>query len=114
MAAITVCQYGQRRLPIAQTLGTNPLLMEAEACLTNFQIYKSKLFAFVCNPSTVNAQQLRQERPFLWLGIMAVCPRSRSQQQVLGSKLRRTIAQEMVVQSSRSIDLLLGLLAYIG
>ena len=33
---------------------------------------------------------------------------------MLGSRIRQTIAQEMIVQSAKNIDLLLGLLAFIG
>jgi hypothetical protein len=45
---------------------------------------------------------------------MAVGSKSKSQQQVLGSKIRQKIAQELVVQSEKNIDLLLGILAFIG
>lgn len=91
-----------------------PSTTEAEEYLMNFQTYKSKYFPFVYIPSTTNAQLLRHERPFLWLSIMAVGSKSTSQQQALGRKIRQTAAQEMVVRSMRNIDLLLGLLAFIG
>ncbi|KAE8451746.1 hypothetical protein EG329_003203 [Mollisiaceae sp. DMI_Dod_QoI] len=45
---------------------------------------------------------------------MAVSSKSTSQQEVLGNKVRQTIAQEMVVQSEKNIDLLLGLLTFIN
>ncbi|MCJ1399412.1 hypothetical protein MMC11_002614 [Xylographa trunciseda] len=91
-----------------------PSLVEAEEYLLNFQTYKSKYFPFIYIPASTSAQQLRQERPFLWLGIMTVGSKSTSQQQRLGSRIRQTIAQEMVVQSAKNVDLLLGLLAFIG
>jgi hypothetical protein len=91
-----------------------PSPVEAEEYLINFQTYKSKYFPFVYISSTTSAQQLRQERPFIWLFIIAVCSKSTSQQQVLGNKIRQTIAQEIVVQSEGNIDLLLGLLTFIG
>lgn len=91
-----------------------PSPVEAEQNLLHFQTYKSKYFPFMSLPSTTTAKQLRQDRPFLWLCIMAVGSKSTSQQQALGSRIRQTIAQELVVQSERSIDHLLGLLTFIG
>ncbi|KAI9740059.1 MAG: hypothetical protein M1818_004810 [Claussenomyces sp. TS43310] len=91
-----------------------PSVVEAEEYLINFQTYKSKFFPFIYIPSSISAQYLRQERPFLWLCIMTVGSKSTSQQQVLGSKVRQTVAQEVVAQSEKNIDLLLGLLTFIG
>jgi hypothetical protein len=91
-----------------------PSPVEAEEYLSIFHTYKSKYFPFVCIPATTTAQQLRQERPFLWLCVMTIASRSTSQQQVLGSKIRHILAQEMLLNSGKNIDLLLGLLAYIG
>ena len=91
-----------------------PSPLEAEECLTSFRTHKSKYFPFVYIPPATTAHQLRQERPFLWLCIMTVASRSISQQQVLGSKVQNTLAQEMILKSEQKIDLLLGLLAYIG
>ena len=91
-----------------------PSPLEADQCLTIFRIHKSEYFPFVHIPPTTTANQLRQERPFLWLCVMMVASRSTSQQQVLGNKVRDKIAQEMVIKSEQNIDLLLGLLAYIG
>lgn len=91
-----------------------PSLAEAEMCLTAFRVYKAKYFPFVHIPSSITAQQLRSERPFLWLSIMAITSTSVARQQELGNKLRTALAQEMLHTSGQSIDLLLGILAYIG
>ena len=91
-----------------------PSPLEAEEYLTLFHTYKSMYFPFVFIPSTTTAQQLRQERPFLWLCIMMVASKSTSQQQVLGSRVRDFIAREMILKSGQNIDLLLGLLASIA
>ena len=91
-----------------------PSPVDAEEHLTVFHTHKSKYFPFVYIPSTTTAQQLREERPFLWLCIMAIASRSTAQQQVLGSKIRRTLAEEMLLKSEQNLDLLLGLLAYVG
>ena len=92
----------------------DPSPVEAEDYLINLKTCKSKYFPFVYIPSTTSAQHLRQERPFLWFSVMSVGSKSTSQQQVLGSKIRQMIAQEMVVQSEKNVDLLLGLLTFIG
>lgn len=91
-----------------------PSPVEAEEHLTIFHTHKSKYFPFVYVPSTTTAQQLRQEQPFSWLCIMTMASGSTSQQQVLGSKMRDTLAQEMLLGSDQSIDLLIRLLAYVG
>ena len=91
-----------------------PSPLEAEQFLKIFRIHKSEYFPFVHIPPTITANQLRQERPFLWLCVMMVASRSASQQQALGNKVRDKLAQEMVVKSEQNMDLLLGLLAYIG
>ncbi|KAK6956736.1 hypothetical protein Daesc_002016 [Daldinia eschscholtzii] len=91
-----------------------PSLADAEEYLSNFKTYKLKYFPFVNITSNMTANQLRQERPFLWLCIMAIGSKSTLQQQILGRKIRETVAQEMVIKSTKNIDLLLGLLAFIG
>jgi hypothetical protein len=87
---------------------------KAEEYLLNFRTYKSKYALFIHIPPTTSAEQLRQERPFLWLCIMAVSSKSTAEHQVLGRKIHKTVAQEMVVQFERNIDLLLGLLIFIN
>ena len=91
-----------------------PSPLQAEEYLTLYHTYKSIYLPFVSIPSVTTARQLREERPFLWLCIMTVASRSTQQQQLLGKKVRDTIAQEMISKSSQNLDLLLGLLAYIA
>lgn len=91
-----------------------PSPLDAKQYLTTFRTQKSKYFPFVYISPATTAHQLRHERPFLWLCIMTVSSRSISQQQALGSKVRHQLWEKMVLQSEQNIDLLLGLLAYIG
>ncbi|RDW65074.1 hypothetical protein BP6252_10725 [Coleophoma cylindrospora] len=88
--------------------------VDAEEYLANFRTLNLKYFPFCYISPAAGAQQLRQERPFLWLCIMAVSSKSKPQQQLLTSKIRQTVAQEIVVNSEKNIDLLLGLLVFIG
>ena len=87
---------------------------EAEECLELFRSQKLKYFQFVHIPSTVTAAQLREERPFLWLSILAATVKSASRQQAFGIMLRNMIAEKVVAQHQRSFDILLGLLGFIG
>ncbi|KAF2807184.1 uncharacterized protein BDZ99DRAFT_500451 [Mytilinidion resinicola] len=91
-----------------------PSQVEAEQYLASFRTYKSRGFPFVHIPSTTTASHLKQERPFLWLCIMSIASNSTLQQRLLGSRIRQFIAQEMVVQLNRNMDLLLGILTFIG
>ncbi|KGO65244.1 hypothetical protein PITC_072390 [Penicillium italicum] len=91
-----------------------PSPMEAEENLTNFQTSKLPYFPFVYIPFKTSSELLRRERPFLWLCVMAVSSKSTAQQQILGTRIRQTIGQQMVVNSEKNIDLLLGLLTFIA
>ncbi|KAJ5692059.1 hypothetical protein N7462_001482 [Penicillium macrosclerotiorum] len=91
-----------------------PSLLEAEEYLTHFQTSKLQYFPFLYIPFTTSAESLRRRRPFLWHCIMAISSKSSAQQQSWGNRVRQTIAQEMVVRSEKSLDLLLGLLAFVG
>lgn len=91
-----------------------PSRMEAEEYLTNFQTSKLQYFPFVYIPFKTSSELLRKERPFLWLCVMAVSSKSTVQQQMLGTRIRQTIGQKMVVNSEKNIDLFLGLLTFIG
>jgi hypothetical protein len=57
---------------------------------------------------------LRQDRPILWQCILAVSTKSLPRRQALGSHLRALFAEKLIAQHERSLDLLLGLLAYMG
>ncbi|KAI0104437.1 hypothetical protein F4814DRAFT_452551 [Daldinia grandis] len=96
------------------TASYEPSLAEAEEYLSNFKTYKLKYLPFVYIPSTTTAHQLQQDKPFLWLCVMATGSKSTLQQQILGKKIRQTVAEEMIIRSAKSLDLLLGLLAFIG
>lgn len=81
-------------------------LHESEECLNHFRTFKLQYFPFVHIPFEKSAEQLRKERPFLWLCVMAISTKLTARQHELGLKIRQIVAQEMVVQSDKSIDLL--------
>jgi hypothetical protein len=57
--------------------------------------------------------QLQRERPLLWLCIWANGCKSMAQQRIIEAKIRETLAQRVLVDLERSLDLLLGLIAYL-
>jgi hypothetical protein len=87
---------------------------EAAECLRNFQTFKLKYFPCVYIPPDTTTEQVQQERPLLWLCIMRLGSKSASRQQLIAKKIRQLIAEAMVIESEKSIDLLLGLLVYMG
>ncbi|GAB1210516.1 hypothetical protein APSETT445_009310 [Aspergillus pseudonomiae] len=69
---------------------------ESEECLNHFRTFKLQYFPFVHIPFDKSAGELRRERPFLWLCIMAISTKSTARQHELGLKIRQIVAQEMV------------------
>ena len=91
-----------------------PTVSEAQGYLDVFTTKQVKYFPFVNILPDTTAEQLRQERPFLWLCIMAISTKIIAQQQALNKRIRDLIAQRLLLESEHSLDLLLGLLAFIG
>lgn len=87
---------------------------EAEDYLKTFRSQHARFFPFLYIPPDLTAAQLRNQRPYLWLSILTTGSYSVRRQQHLGDIFRREIAEAMVVRSEKSIDLLLGLLTFIG
>lgn len=91
-----------------------PTSSEAEEYLNIFSVKQVKYFPCVHIPPKTSAEQLRQERPFLWLCIMATSSKIIAQQQALNQRIKDIVAQRLLFESEYSLDLLLGLLVFIG
>jgi hypothetical protein len=89
-------------------------LKEADESLKIFRTYKLKHFPFIVLPASITAQELRRERPFLWFCAMAASSKSSTQQIVLGKEIRLIVGRQLLLEGERTLDLLLGLLAYIA
>ncbi|KAK5172207.1 uncharacterized protein LTR77_003845 [Saxophila tyrrhenica] len=87
---------------------------EAEENLAEFRTRFSPWFPAIHLPPDMTAEQLRLHRPFLWLNIVLLASHSSVKQRSLGEVVRREIAQAMVMDSEKSLDLLLGLLVFMG
>ncbi|CAK7206681.1 hypothetical protein SEUCBS139899_009485 [Sporothrix eucalyptigena] len=88
--------------------------LEAEESLQRFCTRKLKYFPFVHIPPMLSAARLQQTRPLLWLSIMACSARSAELQTRLSLRLRQQIAEQAIVHHQRSIDLLLGVVGFLG
>ena len=73
-----------------------------------------KFFPFVYIPPNTTASELSAQRPFLVLCMAAISSRQAERQGELFAMMRETIAQKVVVTVEPSIDLLLGLLTFLG
>jgi hypothetical protein len=87
---------------------------EAEAGLATFAAHMFKFFPFVYVPPNTTASELGAQRPFLVLCMAAISCKQAERQCELFGMMRETIAQRLVVAAEPSIDLLLGLLTFLG
>ena len=60
----------------------------------------------------ITSEQIRQTRPFLWLSIMGCTTRSIKEAHTMADQLRRTLAQKVLMEAERSMDLLQALLVF--
>jgi hypothetical protein len=91
-----------------------PTFEEAERCLDLFRQQMLANFPFVLlDDSSITAQQLRQERPILFLAIMSVTWKSRSQRQSLGLEMKQVVIQQITSDKRVDISHLLSILIFI-
>ena len=85
---------------------------ELEECL---QTYRTKMISYcpiVPIEATVTVKSMSKERPFLWLVIRAVCSKSLTRQRALELNVRQTLGREMLINGTRSMDMLMGVLVF--
>ncbi|KAK3381906.1 hypothetical protein B0H63DRAFT_215775 [Podospora didyma] len=92
----------------------HPTPYEAEDNLETFRKYMLIFLPLVYLPPTMTQRQLREQSPFLWFNIMAVTCKQVDHQMSMSDAIRVFLAHKMVVEHEKSIDLLLGLLVFIG
>lgn len=86
----------------------------AEKTLTQFRTQNLKILPVVHIPPHVTSQQLRQEKPFLWLCIMAVLTPGNIQREALFGKITSLVQQKLLSEVAPSMDMLLGLMTFIS
>lgn len=99
---------------LASSSVSDPSPDEAEEYLYIFRTQKAKYLPFLYLPATGSSSELQKERPFLWLCIMAVSAKSTAQQTSLNNKVRLILSNKMLLDLENNIDLLLGLLTFVG
>lgn len=87
---------------------------EAERCLDLFRIQMSPSFPFIWVEESVTAADLRRNRPFFFLCIMAVTTGSTDRKNAMRKLITESLARRMYVNNERSLDLLLGILTYLA
>lgn len=87
---------------------------EAAEYLEMFKSHYIKFFPFVYIPQSITPEQLQIDRPLLWLTIKAICTKSPTKQETLGTKIRETLVKQLLIDGERNIDLLLCLLAFLA
>jgi hypothetical protein len=87
---------------------------EANSILSIFRDEMCQAFPFIVIHDSTSAQDLRRDRPFLFLSILAVASRNGPQQLELGKSVMKQLAERMFVNGERNLDLLLGILTYAG
>ncbi|RDW84203.1 Zn(II)2Cys6 transcription factor domain-containing protein [Aspergillus mulundensis] len=103
------------RSPVAFSTPAEPTPPQADECLDTFRTQLLPYFPCIYIPPDMSVQRLRQTRPFTWLCIMSVTCKAAAQRRALNDKIKATVAQQMVHNSaSTDIDILLGLLIYLG
>ncbi|KAK9367092.1 hypothetical protein V1509DRAFT_194602 [Lipomyces kononenkoae] len=91
-----------------------PTQEDANQYLKDFRTQKLEHFAFLSIDPATSSDELRQERPFLWLCIMAISCPSTSDQIRLGNGIRQIVSQKVVINGERNLDLLLGIMIFVG
>ena len=120
VAALSACNSESYSMePVSTPQSSNPVdkilsSQEAEAFLNVFKNEMSPSFPFIRVEDFVTAADLRRDRPFLFLCIMAVTTGNTDQKIALGKLITESLASRMYVNTERNLDLLLGILTYIA
>jgi hypothetical protein len=81
----------------------------------DFEIFKArhlKGYPFMYIPASMTAEEFQQTNPFLWMNIDAIFSSSLRRRGERGQKIREHLAQKVVVQGERSLELLQGTLMH--
>lgn len=87
---------------------------EADEILQRFRNQYLAMFPFVWIKPDTTAQELQRYRPFLWLNIKTLCEKNTERLHILGDRIKEMLARKVLVELERDIDVLLGLLVYLG
>jgi hypothetical protein len=90
--------------------------LESDAELKDYlDTYRTKMvpyFPIVCIGPNVTVEEMRKERPFLFLVIRAICSKNWERQIALVLQIKNGLGREMLIEGTRSLDLFLGVLVF--
>ena len=87
---------------------------DTKECLDYFRDHMLRYFAFLQLPE--DTQHLREERPFLFLCVIAASSKATQKRLALGERIKQILAQRIILGNDNkaiNIDLLLGLLTFL-
>ena len=93
-----------------------PLESDRE-CAEYLEAFRSVMIPMcpiVCLPPSLTVDEMKEQRPFLWLVIRAVCSKVSTRQKALGLEVRKEMGRLILIENSKTLDLLLGILVYVG
>lgn len=85
--------------------------------LEQLSLFRSEMlisFPFTHISGDVTPHYLRTNYPFFWFNILTVTNQRRQQQLAMALHMKQYLAQSMVVESEKSLDLLYGLVVFLG
>lgn len=86
----------------------------AEETLASFRRQMLSFGPFVYIPLTTTAREIQKSKPFLWLGIVSCTSPSARQAFAVADRMRKILANKIVLSSERNVDLLHGLLVLLN
>jgi len=69
-------------------------------------------FPIVCIGANVTVEELRKQRPFLFLVIRASCTKNWERQAALVLQVKKDLGREMLLEGTKNLDLFLGVLVF--
>ncbi|KAK5662324.1 hypothetical protein OQA88_8230 [Cercophora sp. LCS_1] len=104
-------EYGSEHYPLGQH---QPTAHEAEQNLEAFRKCFLVFLPFAYIPPTMTARQLQQQNPFFWYNIMAVTCKNADRQLLMSDLIKKYMAQKVVIENEKSMDLLWGLVTFMS
>lgn len=88
--------------------------VELQDCLTTYRTRMVPLFPIVPIDESMTVTLITQTYPFLFLVIRGICCKNTLRQKAIGIEIRKVLGEELIMEGTRSLDLLIGLLVLSG
>lgn len=109
---VPVCGMGAATPATSIDESSHETQAELEEILRTYRHDMMHFFPVVPLDPETTVDELRNRTPFLWLVLRTICSKNQSRQRALGTQIRVVIGHEILLEGSKSLDLLLGLLVY--